>query len=139
MHCDTSRLTILFDQPFWVGVYERESQGRYEVCKLVFGPEPKDYEVYQYLLDNWGRLRFSPATQGASRETERRNPKRMQREIQRQTQDTGMGTKAQQALKLQQEAGKLERQACRRQKREDEQVRQFAIRTEKRKEKHKGH
>lgn len=36
------------------------------------------------------------------------NPKRMQHEINGQLQDRGMGTKAQQALKLQHEQNKLE-------------------------------
>ena len=36
-------LTVLFDEPFWVGLYERETDGRYEVARVVFGAEPKDY------------------------------------------------------------------------------------------------
>ena len=39
------------------------------------------------------------------------NPKRMQRIAKKQMQEKGIGTKAQQALKEQQEQGKLERKA----------------------------
>ena len=53
-------LTVLFDAPFWVGIYERVSGGQLEACRIVFGSEPKDYEVYDFLLKNWHRLRFSP-------------------------------------------------------------------------------
>ena len=28
----TSRLTILFDDPFWIGLYEREDDTEYSVC-----------------------------------------------------------------------------------------------------------
>ena len=35
----------LFEAPFWIGLYERTDNGRYEVCKITFGSEPKDYEV----------------------------------------------------------------------------------------------
>ena len=28
-----STLTVLFEDPFWVGIYERESDGRYQVCR----------------------------------------------------------------------------------------------------------
>ena len=52
----------------------------------------------------------------------------MQREIQSQLQDKGVGTKAQQALKLQHEQCKLERKAKSREQKEAEKDRQFAIR-----------
>jgi len=38
-------LTILFENPFWIGLYERIDNEKYEVCKITFGAEPKDYEV----------------------------------------------------------------------------------------------
>ena len=30
----TSRLTILFDDPFWIGLYEREDGTEYSVCRI---------------------------------------------------------------------------------------------------------
>ena len=45
-----SSLTILFEAPFWIGLYERTDNGKYEVCKITFGSEPKDYEVQAYRL-----------------------------------------------------------------------------------------
>ena len=50
-----SSLTILFEAPFWIGVYERFDEGYYEVCKITFGSEPKDYEVYDFLLKNYAK------------------------------------------------------------------------------------
>ena len=44
--------TVYFDEPFWVGIYERVYNNKLEVCKVTFGAEPKDYEVYQFLLQN---------------------------------------------------------------------------------------
>jgi len=64
--------------------------------------------------------------------------KHMQREIQSQLQDKGIGTKAQQALKLQHEQCKLERKTKSREQKEAEKDRQFAIRQEKKKAKHRG-
>lgn len=58
-----SSLTILFEAPFWIGLYERTDNGKYEVCKITFGSEPKDYEVYEFLLKNWHKLKFSPPIQ----------------------------------------------------------------------------
>ena len=40
-----SILTVTFEDPFWIAVYERTYFDSYEVCKITFGSEPKDYEV----------------------------------------------------------------------------------------------
>lgn len=132
-------LTVLFEEPFWIGLYERVDDGKYEVCKITFGTEPKDYEVYAFLLENWNKLRFSPPVKAETVEEKRISPKRMQREINSQMRDTGVGTKAQQALKLQHEEGKLARQVKSKEQREAEKQQQFALRQEKKKEKHRGH
>ena len=76
-----STLTVFFENPFWVGVYERIDDDRYEVCKITFGAEPKDYEVWDFLLKNWSKLKFSPPSKAERVEERKINPKRMQREI----------------------------------------------------------
>lgn len=63
MECGYARLTVWFADPFWVGVYEREAEGRLEVCRHTFGAEPKDGEVWQWLLSAWRGLDFSPAVE----------------------------------------------------------------------------
>lgn len=133
-----SSLTILFKAPFWIGLYERIDGDKYEVCKITFGAEPKDYEVYDFLLKNWQTLKFSPPVKADRIEERKINPKRMQREINSQLQDRGIGTKAQQALKLQHEQNKLERKIQSREQREAEKERQYALRQEKKKAKHRG-
>ena len=54
-------LTVFFDDPFWVGVFERIEDGKLSVCKVTFGAEPKDYEVWDYVLHHYYELVFSPA------------------------------------------------------------------------------
>lgn len=132
------KLTVFFNDPFWVAVYERVTDGRLNVCKITFGAEPKDYEVYGFLLENWHKLRFSPPVKADSKQDIKINPKRMQRSIKKQLGVQGMGTKAQQALKLQQEETKVIRKEKSRMQKEDEKQRQFELRQQKRKEKHKG-
>ena len=83
-------------------MFERISEGKLSVCKVTFGAEPKEYEIYDFILKNYYRLRFSPAVAAVVKEAGR-NPKRVQREVRKQVQNTGIGTKSQQALKLQQE------------------------------------
>ena len=67
-----------------------------------------------------------------------RNPKRVQREVRKQVQNTGIGTKSQQALQLQQEQLKTERKIVSREQKEAEKQRQFELKRQKRKEKHRG-
>ena len=133
----SGKLTVFFEEPFWVGVFERVSDGKLSVCKVTFGAEPKDYEVYEFVLKNYYRLRFSPAVATDVKEAGR-NPKRVQREVRKQIQNIGIGTKSQQALKLQQEQLKTERKIMSREQREAEKQRQFEMKRKKRKEKHKG-
>lgn len=61
MDKESGTLTVFFDEPFWVGVFERQSKGTLSVCKVTFGAEPKDYEIYDFILKNYYQLRFSPA------------------------------------------------------------------------------
>lgn len=75
----------MFENPFWIGLYERIDGDKYEVCKITFGAEPKDYEVYDFLLKNWHKLKFSPPVKTDKVEEHKINPKRMQREINSQT------------------------------------------------------
>ena len=137
MEEQSGKLTVFFEDPFWVGVFERTSDGKLSVCKVTFGAEPKDYEIYAFVLRNHGRLKFSPSVEAEAKKTSH-NPKRIQREIQRQVQNTGIGTKAQKALKLQQEQMKTERKTESRRRREEEKQLRFEQKQQKRKEKHRG-
>ena len=133
----SGKLTVFFEEPFWVGVFDRVSEGNLSVCKVMFGAEPKDYEVYEFVLKNYYQLQFSPAVATDVKEASR-NPKRVQREVRKQVQNTGIGTKSQQALKLQQEQLKTERKIVSREQWEAEKQRQFELKQQKRREKHRG-
>lgn len=133
----SGKLTVFFEEPFWIGVFERISEKKVSACKVTFGAEPKDYEVQEFVLKNYDRLRFSPAVAADVKEIGS-NPKRVQREVHKQVQNTGIGTKSQQALKLQQEQMKTERKSVSREQREAEKQRQFELKQQKRKEKHRG-
>ena len=76
----SGKLTVFFEEPFWVGVFECISECKLSVCKVTFGAEPKDYEIYAFVLKNYYQLRFSPAVATYVREASR-NPKRIQREV----------------------------------------------------------
>ena len=133
----SGKLTVYFDEPFWVGVFERIEDGKLSVAKVTFGAEPKDYEVYEFILKHYYSLQFSPAVATVVKENIR-NPKRMQRDVRKQLRDTGIGTKSQQALKLQQEQNKQERKVKSREQKLAESKRMFELKQQKKKEKHRG-
>lgn len=61
MDSDLTRLTVFFEAPFWVGVFERFEGGTLSVCKITFGAEPKDYDVLSYVLK---KIRAAPIRSG---------------------------------------------------------------------------
>lgn len=132
------KLTVYFEEPFWVGVFEHIEDGKLSVAKVTFGAEPKAYEVQEYIQKYYFSLRFTPAVETVVKDI-KRNPKRMQREARKQMLETGIGTKSQQALKLQQEQNKQERKERGHKNKEVEGQRRFELGQQKRREKHKGH
>ena len=137
MNESSGKLTVYFDDPFWVGVFERIENGKLSVCKVTFGAEPKECEVWAFVLKNYSQLKFSPPV-NVTVKKETGNPKRLQREARKQAALPGVGTKAQQALQLQREENKLIRKTVTKQQRETEKQHLFELKQQKRKEKHKG-
>ena len=131
-------LTVFFEDPFWVGVFERTEDGKLSVCKVTFGAEPKDYEVWEYILQHYNELVFSPAIETTIRQAAD-NPKRRSRNVRKQTEYSGIGTKSQQALQLQREERKTERRKISREERDAESQRRFEMKQAKKKEKRRGH
>ena len=131
------KLTVYFAEPFWVGVFERICDGKLSVAKVTFGAEPKDYDIQEFVLKHYYDLQFSPAVETIVKK-DKKNPKRVLRDVKKQLQNNGIGTKSQQALKLQQEQLKTERKIVSREQREAEKQRQFELKQQKRKEKHRG-
>ena len=133
----TGKLTVFFEEPFWIGVFERVEGRKLSVCKVTFGAEPKEYEIQAYILKNYYRLKFSPAVE-VSIKKQASNPKKVQREARKQTLVAGIGTKSQQAIQLQREAMKTKRREKSREEKKVELQRRFELKQQKRKRKHRG-
>ena len=134
-------LTVLFNDPFWIGVFEVIEDDEYKVCKVTFGPEPKDEEIFELILDKFYSLNFSAPLLSENNTfiEKKQNPKRLQRKIQKETATNGIGTKAQIAIKLQHEQCKVERKKKSKEQKEQEEQRKFDLKRKKKLEKHKGH
>lgn len=132
------KCTVFFEEPFWVGVFERNEDGKLSVAKVTFGAEPKDCEILDFVLKHYYDLQFSSAVETVVKET-KKNPKRVQRDVRKEMKKTGIGTKSQQALKLQQEQNKQQRKVENRERNLAKAQRKFELKQKKKKEKHRGH
>lgn len=134
----SSTLTVYHDGQFWVGLAERVEDGRYGVARIVFGTEPSNEEILQFITGKWAKLAFFG---GDHAETSKpaKNPKRRAREAAKALRQPAMSTKAQQALANQRETMKRESARARSQRRADEAEARFEQRKLKRKQKHRGH
>jgi len=138
MDRNASSFTVLFQPPFWAGIAERWDESGYSAARVVFGAEPTDAQLYEWLEKEWHRLRFSPAAEGERPVTERKNPKRAQREARAATQARGVSTRAQEALSRQREREGLARKREAKGAREREQREKYLLRQQKKREKKRG-
>ena len=132
------KLTVFFEEPFWVGLFERIEGDTLRVSRVTFGTEPKDCEVLAYVLEHYHELTFSPPVPNEIRERAD-NPKRRQRAAAKEMQNTGVGTRSQQALQAQREMMKVARKVVTKEERESEAQRRFELKQQKKKEKKRGH
>ncbi len=93
------------------------------------GAEPKDNQILEFVLNKYSKLNYSPEIF-----KEKTNPKRVQRDIKKQLNNKGVGTKSQQALKLQQEKNKTIRKIKTKEQKELEKERLYSLRQQKKRE-----
>lgn len=79
----TIKATIFFEKRFWVGIFERTDKEGYAVARHIFGGEPSDPEIYDFVLNNYQELNFGEA-RNIDVQIQRKNPKRVQREVRRE-------------------------------------------------------
>ena len=134
----SSTLTVYHDGQFWVGLAEHVEDGRYGVARIVFGTEPSDEEILQFVVGEWEKLSFfGDKPTEASKPA--KNPKRRVREAAKALKRPAVSTKAQQALAAQREAMKQESAHARSRRRAEEADARFEQRKLKRRQKHRGH
>jgi hypothetical protein len=134
------KLTVYYDGQFWVGVFEETDHGKLRAYRYVFGPEPRDNDVLDLINRQMLRLvgGVSRAIQTEEEVLKKINPKRMARIAAAEMNQPGISTKAQQALKLEQEQRKKDQAALSKQKKEVSDERKWLLRKVKAKEKHRG-
>ena len=134
----TVKFTVFFEDPFWVGIFERNEGSKLSAAKVTFGAEPGNADVYEFILKHYYDLQFSPTVKSAVRK-EKRNPKRKQRDARKTMREKGVGTKSQQVLKQQYEQNKQERKVKNREENAAKEQRLFELKQQKKKAKRRGH
>ena len=132
------KLTVLFESPFWVGIFEKEQDGKYSVARIVFGAEPRDFEVFEFVINKMDQLKFSNPQED---EIVKRkiNPKGLQREVKKEISKKNIVSKAQDALRLEIEKNKKERRSFNSKLKEAIKQERFELKQQKKKEKKRGH
>ncbi|WP_248925034.1 YjdF family protein [Paenibacillus hamazuiensis] len=134
------KLTVFFESPFWVGVVEDEENGKLRAFRHVFGAEPHDAEIAEFIDHTLPRLleRTSCAVDVEARPTQRINPKRLAREAAQEMRRKGVSSSAHATLQLELEHRKKARRTVSREQREQEEERKREIARMKAKAKHRG-
>lgn len=138
----TVKATIFFEKQFWVGIFERTDKEGYAVARYVFGAEPSDPEVYEFVLKHYVDLKFGEAKE-VNVQIQRMNPKRVQREVRREMkkikETSQPSTLAPDYMREEIEKKKKERKSKSSAEKQAYKDEQFSLKQEKRKEKHRGH
>lgn len=135
----SSRLTLYHDGQFWIALCESSDEDGYAVCRIVFGAEPSDEEIFAFVCERWTELPFSkPAADSAPPKPLAGNPKRRQREAAKELSAPASSTKAQAALSAQREELKASGKAASKEQRDAEAERRFELRQQKKRQKKRG-
>jgi hypothetical protein len=132
--------TVFFEDPFWVGLFTISEAVEARYCRVVFGKEPSDAELYEFCRKNFYRLNFSDSIETAPQSISIKNPKRRQREISKELRGKSYARKSYDAVK--QSIQQNKKQAKRKEKKQkrtslDDHI--FLVKQRKYKEKHKGY
>lgn len=106
-----------------------DGNGNYSIAGATYGVF-SDKHYYD--------LQFSPAVETIVKK-DKKNPKRVLRDVKKQLQNNGIGTKSQQALKLQHELKKEEYKSNSKHKKQMDAEQKFKLKQQKKKAKHRGH
>ncbi len=134
------QFTVYFESPFWVGLLEEERDGVLYAARIVFGAEPTNQALFEFVLHHLNELRLHMAigVKVESPSRQHKNPKRMQRDLRREMERVGRPSKAHEAIRQQIEQHKRAHSQQSKAEREEERERQRKIKTQKAKDRRRG-
>lgn len=141
------KMTVYFDGAFWSALVEfTDSKKRYKAFRYVFGKEPKDDTIRHFVdfslgkwLRRYDKFETNLSVEALAISQKKKNPKRLQREINKAKRKPAVSTKAQLVMQEMHEQAKKMKQSDRKLRRELEKERKFTLKQEKRHQKKRGH
>jgi hypothetical protein len=134
--------TVCLENSFWIALFERISDNKLSVARVIFGKEPTDPELYEWLLNNYEQLNFT-SSQDFKLTIKRKNHKRMLREVKKEIKKVSLNTHkesfAQETLRLELEKQKKVKKILKKQEKEALEKEHFLLKQEKKKQKKRGH
>ncbi len=125
-----------------MAIFERTDEKGLAAARAVFGKEPTDPELYEYITEYYAKLRFSEP-HSFSLIIKRKNPKRILREVRREMEKAKVGTTkesyAQEVLRLELEKNKQAQKSLTKVQKEQMAQEKFQQRQAKKKKKERGH
>ncbi|PAK43400.1 MULTISPECIES: YjdF family protein [Priestia] len=134
-------LTIYHDGQFWVGIIEVVEDGKLRAFRYVFGAEPKDTEILDFIYYKLLNIINQSVHSGLDvkgKSNKKINPKRLQRQVAKEINKLGISTKAQEAMKQEYEEKKKSKKKRANQYREELKEQKYLMKKQKAKAKHKG-
>ena len=135
------RLTVYFDDPFWVALAGRQDGDQLRAVRHVFGAEPNDPELLFFVLHALFPLldHVTVAVTAPPAPRAKRNPKRAARAAAKLLAARGGSTKAHAAVRLHVEANAVARRTETKAAREAAAEHKRRIARAKAKQRHQGH
>ncbi|MFE4100242.1 YjdF family protein [Priestia sp. YIM B13484] len=134
-------LTIYHDGQFWVGIIEVVEDGKLRAFRYVFGAEPKDTEILDFIYYKLLNIINQSVHSGLDvkgKSNKKINSKRLQRQVAKEINKLGISTKAQEAMKQEYEEKKKSKKKRAKQYREELKEQKYLMKKQKAKAKHKG-
>lgn len=138
----TIKVTVLLEKSIWTAIFERNDSEGFAVARKIFGNEPTDPELYNFILMNFPELHFTEP-QRFDLVIKRKNPKRIQREVRIEMKKIKSSfpkeTFAQEILRIDLEQNKKKKRSISSAERARILNEKFLIKQEKKKKKHRDH
>lgn len=136
------KASVMLEKSLWVALFERTDKQGYAVARAVFGDEPTDPELYEYISTHFYQLKFTEP-QTFKLIVKRKNYKRIQREVRKEMEIAKLklskSTQAQDTLRLELEKSKKLKKSFSKIEKESQLQKQFLFRQLKKKKKKRGH
>ena len=135
------KLTIYYDGQFYIGLIETVTDNTLKAYRHIFGNEPKDQEVLEFVNRDLLPLIQKHKQVGVTIDKKLKkkvNPKRLQRSVSKELKQPFFSSKAQEAIKKDYEQRKKVKLTKNKQHREEQKQHKRDIKIQKAKRKHRG-